>query len=147
MSDQSPVIHVDQGPAIGAGFIAVVTVVVQGPEVQRALVDLLARQVEQWVAYCPGFRSAAYHLSVDGSRVLNYAGWSSEQAYRESFDLNPDKEAMREAIRSLPGVIAGPSMTGYRLDRVVPAVPADFEPGSIAASEPPAGGPHAVAAS
>jgi hypothetical protein len=49
---------------------------------------------------------------VDGTQVVNYAEWASETAYRQSFDRNPDKAAMRDAIRKLPGVIDGPKMTG-----------------------------------
>jgi C-6 monooxygenase len=110
----------DSAADVGAadvGFVALVVVRVDGPATQRALVDMLARDVEAWVRYCPGFRSANYHLSVDGTQVVNYAEWSSEAAYRQSFDLNPDKEKMRNAIRQLPGVIDGPAMTGLAPDR------------------------------
>jgi C-6 monooxygenase len=93
-------------------FVALVTIRVDGPETQRALVEQMAKSVEGWVRYCPGFISANYHLSVDGTLVVNYARWTSEELYRQSFSLNPDKEAMRRAISALPGVLDGPSMAG-----------------------------------
>lgn len=99
------------------GFVALVVIQVDGQATQRTLVDMLARDVEAWVRHCPGFLSATYHMSVDGTQVVNYAEWSDEAAYRESFDLNPDKEAMRKAIRELPGVLDGPKMTGFVPDR------------------------------
>lgn len=105
--------------AADVGFVALVVVHVEGPETQRVLVDMLVRDVEDWVRYCPGFLSANYHLSVDGKQVVNYAEWSNEGAYRESFDLNPDKEKMRNAIRELPGVLDGPKMTGFVPDQRV----------------------------
>jgi C-6 monooxygenase len=98
---------------MSAEFVALVTIRVDGLETGRALVELMAKNVEEWVRYCPGFISANYHLSVDGTLVVNYARWSSEELYRESFALNPDKERMRGEIGALPGVLEGPSMVGF----------------------------------
>jgi C-6 monooxygenase len=101
-----------------AQFIAIVTLRVDGPDSQRKLVDLLVRDVEEWVRYCPGFISANYHASTDGTRLVNYAQWESEEAYRQSFRDNTRALALREAISSMPGV-APPEMTGYTLVRSV----------------------------
>lgn len=103
-----------------AGFIAIVTVRVDGPERQRELVEMLVRDVEEWVRYCPGFISANYHVSGDGTRLVNYAQWENEDAYRNSFRNNPKAGALREAISSMPGV-EGPEMIGYTLIRSVEA--------------------------
>ncbi|WP_063749701.1 antibiotic biosynthesis monooxygenase [Streptomyces xylophagus] len=111
-----------------AGFIALVTVKTKDAATQQALVEMLSRDVEAWVRHCPGFLSANYHLSTDGTSLVNYAQWTTEEAYRKSFERNPDKEAMRRAIRELPGVLDGPSMTGYRLERSITA-PQDVGPG------------------
>ncbi len=107
-----------------AGFVALVTIRVDGPVTQRALVDLLSRDVEEWVRYCPGFVSANYHLSLDGTVVVNYARWQDEASYRDSFDRNPDRQRMRAAITALDGVLEGPSMTAFRLDLQIAAAPA-----------------------
>jgi C-6 monooxygenase len=108
----------------GAGFVALVTIRVADTQTQHALVDLLSRDVEEWVRFCPGFVSANYHLSLDGTTVVNYARWADERSYRESFDRNPDKQRMRAAITALPGVLDGPSMTAFVLDRQIAAAPA-----------------------
>jgi C-6 monooxygenase len=89
-----------------------------GPEQQRQLIDMLVRDVEEWVRFCPGFISANYHASGDGTRVLNYAQWTDEAAYRASFRDNPRSGVLREAIRAMPGV-EGPEMVGYTLVRSV----------------------------
>ncbi|GHH70700.1 putative quinol monooxygenase [Kitasatospora indigofera] len=104
----------------GAGFIAIVTLGTEGPEVQRELVELLVKDVEEWVRHCPGFIAANYHASVDGRHVVNYAQWRDEAAYRDSFRDNPRAGELRATITAMPGVTA-PSMVGYTLVRTVPA--------------------------
>lgn len=112
MTTQPPQIRVDDP---GVGFVALVTITVDGPRTQARLVDMLSADVHEWVRFCPGFISANYHLSRDGRTVINYAQWSDEDSYRASFDRNPDKARMREAIQSLPGVQAGPVLTPLTL--------------------------------
>ncbi|MET7832469.1 antibiotic biosynthesis monooxygenase [Micromonospora sediminicola] len=103
-----------------SGFIAIVTLRTDGPEQQRQLLDLLVPDVQEWVRHCPGFISANYHVSTDGTRLVNYAQWVSEEAYRESFKRNPRAGALRAALAAIPGV-QGPEMTGYTLARSIPA--------------------------
>ncbi|MEV4659272.1 antibiotic biosynthesis monooxygenase [Micromonospora sp. NPDC049301] len=110
-------VHTDRPEA---GFIAIVTLRTDGPETQRQLLDLLVRDVEEWVRHCPGFISANYHFSIDGTRLVNYAQWTSEEAYRESFKSNPRAGALRQALAGMPGV-QGPEMVAYTLRRSIPA--------------------------
>ncbi|MCW2139749.1 antibiotic biosynthesis monooxygenase [Actinoplanes cyaneus] len=105
------------------GFVALVTIRLGDPAAGQPLLDLLAGEVEQWVRFQPGFVSANYHVSIDGTRVINYAQWSSEQAYRESFKASPNSGSLREAILAIPGV-EGLEMTGYTLARSVAAASA-----------------------
>ncbi len=105
-----------------AGFIAIVTIQLSRPEAREPLLDLLAGEVETWVRFRPGFLSANYHVSTDGSRLVNYAQWVSEEAYRQSFRDNPNSGALREAITAIPGV-EGLEMVGYTLARSVAAAP------------------------
>jgi C-6 monooxygenase len=115
-----------------AGFIALVTIRTSSSDAHAPLLDLLSREVEQWVRYQPGFLSANYHVSIDGSRLINYAQWASEAAYRESFRNNPSAGSLRDAITAIDGV-DGLEMVGYTLAKSV-----------VAASEPatePAPGP------
>jgi C-6 monooxygenase len=62
-------------------------------------------------------------VANDGSRVLNYAQWASEQAYRDSFQHNPGTGSLRDAILAVPGV-ESLGMVGYTLRRSVPAATA-----------------------
>lgn len=118
----------------GVGFVALVTIEVDGPQTQAALLELMSRDVEAWVRHCPGFVSANYHLSPDGRTVVNYAQWASEADYRASFDQNPDKARMREAIRTFPGVSAGPTLTPLTLALSIGAPdPRPVSPGPVPA--------------
>ena len=105
-----------------AGFVAVVTIDLSDDEAVAPLLDLLVQEVEDWVRYVPGFVSANYHVANDGSRVLNYAQWASEAAYRGSFAHNPGSGSLRDAILAVPGV-EGLAMVGYTLRRSVAAAP------------------------
>ncbi|MBT2675898.1 antibiotic biosynthesis monooxygenase [Streptomyces sp. ISL-14] len=90
------------------GFVAVVTFPVDGPATQRKLVELATGGVQEWIREVPGFLSATYHASTDGTAVVNYAQWESEQAYRENFSADPRSAKLREALSSLPGLMGPP---------------------------------------
>jgi C-6 monooxygenase len=111
----------------GDGFAAVVTIGLSDPEAVEPLLDLLVREVEDWVAGVPGFVSANYHVANDGTRVLNYAQWASEEAYRGSFAHNPGSGSLRDAILAVPGV-ESLEMVGYTLRRSVTATAAATPP-------------------
>ncbi len=51
------------------------------PEHQQQLIDTLVETTEQWVKHLPGFVSASFHKSVDGTRVVNYAQWKDKAAF------------------------------------------------------------------
>lgn len=48
----------------------------------RELADLLTAATEDVMQHVDGFISANIHLSADGTRVVNYAQWRSEDAFR-----------------------------------------------------------------
>lgn len=50
------------------------------PEQQQALIDQWTRFTEE-VKGEPGFLGAALHRSNDGTRVINYAHWRSEEDF------------------------------------------------------------------
>lgn len=52
------------------------------PARQQALVQLLVTATEEVMQHQPGFISANIHASADGERVVNYAQWESEDAFR-----------------------------------------------------------------
>jgi len=47
------------------------------PEKQQELMAYLKKMTEEAVVTCPGFISANFHLSQDGTRIINYAQWRS----------------------------------------------------------------------
>ncbi|CAM5362664.1 antibiotic biosynthesis monooxygenase [Streptomyces aurantiogriseus] len=65
-----------------------------------------------------GLISAHFHLSTDGSHVLNYAEWESVQAYDEAVAA-PEKEPW-ERVRTYPGVRG---FTGSRFTHAAGLVP------------------------
>jgi heme-degrading monooxygenase HmoA len=78
-------------------LVAVINVFETKPEQQQELIDQWIRFVEE-VAGEPGMIGAALHRSADGTRVVNYAQWRSEEDF-ESF-VKKYHEQM-EARRSL----------------------------------------------
>lgn len=72
-------------PVIQEGrlFTAIVEFEV-APKHQRALIDEIADVVEQRFKKYAGFVSASFHASEDGRRVINYAQWTSQEAWAAS---------------------------------------------------------------
>lgn len=66
----------------GAKLATLVNVFTVAPERQRELVDLLVKATEETMRHRPGFVAANIHAAVDGTRVVNYAQWESEDAFR-----------------------------------------------------------------
>lgn len=96
-----------------AGYVGLVSFRVENPVSQHKLVDAIAPEVERWIRHRPGFLSAHFHLSMDGTRVLNYSQWTSESAYSD-FQRDPNTEVLQRAIADVPGVQEKESV-GYRL--------------------------------
>ena len=73
-------------------LVTVINVFETKPEQQQELIDQWIRFVEE-VTGEPGMIGAALHRSTDGTRVVNYAQWRSEedfenfvQKYREQME-------------------------------------------------------------
>lgn len=54
------------------------------PQQQQRALELLVEIARQVRAAVPGFLSANFHKSVDGTRVVNYAQYSSQDALQEA---------------------------------------------------------------
>lgn len=67
------------------------------PERAPQLVRLLEDATDTVMRHVPGFISANIHLSADGTRVVNYAQWESEEAYRAMFSDATAREHMGRA--------------------------------------------------
>ena len=67
------------------------------PEQQQELIDTI-KEFSETVKTQPGFVSANLHKSIDGVKVVNYAQWSSMDAY-ESFVNNQEVQSQAGKLR------------------------------------------------
>lgn len=88
------------------GFYSIIEHATDGPETQRALVDAFAEIQQRWVCFYPGYVSARFHVSTDGSRVYNIVHWASEEDYRH-FLATSDTEGRMAAIQAAMGHLDG----------------------------------------
>lgn len=96
------------GQAPSAGCLVTVTVDFDGPDEsrQRAWVDnAFAAAGTADPSPEAGMLAAHFHLSLDGTRVLNLAQWTTSQAHRDSIDSAAvPARRFRAAVRDFPGV-------------------------------------------
>src|SRR4051812_15267158 len=71
------------------GIFTLINVFSVVPERQHELAQVLIEATEHTMRHLPGFISANIHTSFDGRRVVNYAQWSSREAF-EAMLRNPD---------------------------------------------------------
>ncbi|MFI6928292.1 antibiotic biosynthesis monooxygenase [Nonomuraea spiralis] len=103
------------------GFYSIIDYTVDGHDTQRELVAAFAEIQERWVRFYPGYRSARFHLSTDGTRVYNIVHWASEDDYRH-FVNTSDGEGRTAAIRAALDGLTGTAearMSGPPTYRVV----------------------------
>ncbi len=67
-----------------ADLVTLINVFTVDPEKQIEPVDALDKSTEEIFLGVPGFISANLHVSLDGTRVVNYAQWASEQHYMDA---------------------------------------------------------------
>ncbi|MFJ8000615.1 antibiotic biosynthesis monooxygenase [Streptomyces sp. NPDC096310] len=110
------------GTPLVPGCVVAVDVEFEGPDPvrQRDWVDTVRTAIETDPHLAPGGISAFFHVSTDGTRVLNLAGWVSEQAHVDALSargrgIGSDTEQWR-AVRNHPGV------RGSTVTRFTPAV-------------------------
>ncbi|MGX2993346.1 antibiotic biosynthesis monooxygenase family protein [Streptomyces sp. JNUCC 64] len=100
--------------AADPGFLSIIDYTTDGPATQAELVAAFASVQERWVRFYPGYLSARFHASTDGTRVYNIVHWASEADYRhfvETSDTEGRMAAIAEALAGLSGT-AEPRMTG-----------------------------------
>jgi quinol monooxygenase YgiN len=81
-------------------IVTLINVFAVAPENQQPLLDLLVHATREVMAKQPGFVSANFHKSVDGTRVVNYAQWASKEAF-EAMMRNPEAHPHMEAAARL----------------------------------------------
>lgn len=99
-------------------FVEIVVFTVE-PEKQQGLIETIVGEVDRWVRYLPGFVSATYHKSLDGTRVVNYAQWTTQEAW-QGFTQNPETAVLREKIGRI-GMKVAPESHSYKVQRVIEA--------------------------
>jgi quinol monooxygenase YgiN len=83
------------------------------PENQKRLVEILVEATTSVMRKQPGFVSASFHSSLDGTRVTNYAQWESKEKFEEMLD-NPEVHPHFREVRA----IATPEMNLYEVSYV-----------------------------
>lgn len=68
--------------AVDQPLVTLVNVFTVDPARQEELATLLADVTDQTMRSRPGFVSANIHLSLDGTRVVNYAQWRTEADFQ-----------------------------------------------------------------
>jgi quinol monooxygenase YgiN len=108
------------------GCVVIVDIEFEGPDPrrQRAWVDAVLEALEHDPHPHPGGIGAHFHLSTDGTRVLNYAEWESAQAHIEAMaGSGPgigSPGALWERVQTWPGLR---STTVSRYDHAVGLLP------------------------
>ncbi|MGW6905614.1 antibiotic biosynthesis monooxygenase [Streptomyces sp. NPDC054940] len=99
------------------GCIVIVDIEFEGPDAerQRAWVDAVVEAVEAEPNPNAGGIAAHFHLSTDGTRVLNYAEWESAQAHIEA--LAAPGDGIGSATEQWHRVQTWPGLKGSTVSR------------------------------
>jgi quinol monooxygenase YgiN len=63
-------------------FVTLINIFTVEPAKQQQLMDLLIRATTTTVGNVPGFISASFHRSFDGTKIAVYAQWRSKEDYQ-----------------------------------------------------------------
>lgn len=69
------------------------------PEHQQRVLDILIESTTGPISKLPGFISANFHASKDGTRVVNYAQWDGPDAWKAMLADPECKEHITEVLR------------------------------------------------
>lgn len=81
----------------GSSPVTLINVFSVDPIKQDELIRLLNQATEMAMKRQPGFVSANIHKSIDGTRVVNYAQWSSEDDFNAMMKNPEAGEHMKQA--------------------------------------------------
>jgi len=87
----------------GNGVLTLINVFTIEPGKQAELVNVLVRATNEVMKRMPGFISASIHRSFDGTKVVNYAQWADQGAFR-AMQQNP--KATEFSASRLPGSLS-----------------------------------------
>ena len=66
----------------GAQLVTLINVFTVDPADQERLVALWQQATDDVMRHLPGFISANVHRSLDGTKVVNYAQWETQEAFQ-----------------------------------------------------------------
>lgn len=78
--------------------VTLINVFTVAPDRQQELAEALSAATEKLFMTIDGFVSANIHTSLDGTRVVNYAQWASEQQHAQMQQLPEAREHMAEIM-------------------------------------------------
>jgi deazaflavin-dependent oxidoreductase (nitroreductase family) len=108
------------------GCLVAVRVEFDGPdrERQRQWIDTVFQALASEAEPHPGGIAGHFHVSADGTRVLNYAEWTDEQAHRDAIESSGQGAVGGSAdwrrVQEFPGVRSS-QVRRYHLLRSLPA--------------------------
>ncbi|WP_218061774.1 antibiotic biosynthesis monooxygenase [Planobispora rosea] len=76
------------------GFYSIIDYTVDGFDTQHEFVEAFTEIQERWARSHPGYRSARFHVSTDGTRVYDIVHWAGERDYRDFVETS-DTEGRR----------------------------------------------------
>ncbi|MBA3656076.1 MAG: antibiotic biosynthesis monooxygenase [Gemmatimonadaceae bacterium] len=84
----------------GRELMTLVNVFTVSPDKQAELAELLVAATDETMRHLPGFISASIHRSLDGTRVVNYAQWRSQEEF-SAMQKNPKAAPHMKAAAAL----------------------------------------------
>jgi len=85
--------------SIDGGVVTFINVFTCEPSNQQALIDTLVEETETTMRGLPGFLSANIHASEDGTRVCNYAQWTSMEAFQRLMSGDAGRQVIANVRR------------------------------------------------
>ena len=84
----------------GRKILTLINVFTVKPEHQQRLIDILVEADQSVIKTLPGYISANFHRSLDGTKVVNYTQWESAEAL-DAMLKHPASMPHLKAIREL----------------------------------------------
>jgi len=99
--------------SLGNKLSSVILIFQVDPKNQSALIKAGIENSKKVMEKKPGFVSASFHKSFDGTSMVNYAQWENRKSYEDAINfLNPDEVRIGEKIFD----IADPDWNIYELE-------------------------------
>jgi heme-degrading monooxygenase HmoA len=81
-----------------APLVTLINIFTVDPGREEELFEALSKSTQELFTGLPGFISANFHTSLDGTQVVNYAQWASEEAFQGMLRTPAAQEHMAEIM-------------------------------------------------